>query len=229
VKKVWPKLNTALATFRSKEQQMIDPQTKKKHDERKTVIVLGLVETECVRASEKTKGGGKVPLAVVRRSLGYGLSQPFRHRTTKFQGTLTTNNAVRMHCIVEAHNEKQYGEKTKILYVNITHFNVLSGFLSVKNEQNMYERLLKSALDVHKFFVYKKPSQFCSYINDWTIFDYFILRFKQLFVILCCIFFYLFYEIYKYVKPYIGNLYLINFFSPFVENIFNDILLFYCV
>jgi len=124
---------------------------------------------------------------------------------------------------------RQYGEKIKILYVNITHFSVLSGFLSVKNEQNMFERLLKSALDVHKFFVYKKSSQFCSYINDWSMLDYFILRFKQLFVILCCILFYLCYEIYHFLKPHLGNLYLINFFSPFIENIFRDILLFYCV
>lgn len=124
---------------------------------------------------------------------------------------------------------RQYGEKVKILYINITHFNVLPGFLSVKNEQNMYERLLKSALDVHKFFVHKKSSQFCSYINDWTMFDFLILRSKQLFVILCCILFYFFYEIYFLLKPFLGDLYIINFFSPFIENIFNDILLFYCV
>lgn len=124
---------------------------------------------------------------------------------------------------------RQYGEKTKILYINITHFNVLSGFLSVKNEQNMYERLLKSALDVHKFFVYKKPTQFCSYINDWTMFDFVILRFKQLFVILCCILFYILYEIYKFVKPLMVDLWVFNFFSPFIENIIKDILLFYCV
>jgi NTE family protein len=124
---------------------------------------------------------------------------------------------------------RQYGEKIKILYVNITHFRVLSGFLSVKNEQNMFERLLKSALDVHKFFVYKKSSQFCSYINDWTMIDYLLLRLKQLFVILCCIVFYLCYEIYNFIKKYFGELHLINFFSPFIENIIRDTLLFYCV
>ena len=79
-----------------------------------TTIVLGLMETECVCELEHTKGGGKVPLAVDRRGRGCKISRRFRLQTTKFQGTLTTNNAVCMHCIVEAHNQNQNaGKKTK--------------------------------------------------------------------------------------------------------------------
>ena len=64
-KKVWHELNIALATFRK---QKIDRMTKENQNEKKTVIVLGLMETEYPndRESKRTKGDDEVPLAVHR-------------------------------------------------------------------------------------------------------------------------------------------------------------------
>ena len=66
----------------------------------------------------------------------------------------------------------------KILYISILGLLDLKGMFSVKKEKNNYGRLLTGALDIHNFILYNN-SRFCSYVNDWKINDFALLRVKQ--------------------------------------------------
>jgi hypothetical protein len=117
----------------------------------------------------------------------------------------------------------------KILYVSICNYNKLTSLFSVKKELNPYGRVLEGALDAHNFFLYNSKVRFCSYINDWDMFDYFILRLKQL---IFGTFFYIAINIYyilKFMYPFVSRFLIVQYFSPLIYNIYRDILLFYCL
>ena len=125
-------------------------------------------------------------------------------------------------------SEREIGEK-KILYIEICKYGKLNGMFCVKKEKNNCGRLLEGALDAHEFFLYKKPSKFCSFVNNWGMKDYVLLRFKQLifkFMVYCIILFNL---IGKKCFPYLPDIYIIQFFSPIFFNFYRDFLLFYCL
>lgn len=80
-------------------------------------------------------------------------------------------------------------ENTKILYISITSFKYIKGLLSIKNEINGNNRLFEGILDVNRFFNTNKPSDLCSYIDDWGIKDFIIVRIKELILVLVVIIF----------------------------------------
>ena len=103
----WHNLNTCLAQFRHSQEE-------KQQNERKTVIVLGLMEDKYPDEDEdldceieENNDDEGVPLAVTKGKYKYKLNNSFMHQTRMFRGTLTSHNAVRMHCLVEAHNQNQ--------------------------------------------------------------------------------------------------------------------------
>lgn len=72
-------------------------------------------------------------------------------------------------------------ENIKILYVTLTSFKYIKGIISIKNEQNDYTRVVYGILDIHNFLNNNsnKASDFCSYVNYWSIIDYIVVRFKE--------------------------------------------------
>ena len=124
--------------------------------------------------------------------------------------------------------KRNVGDK-KILYINICVYNKLTSLFSVKKELNPYGRLLEGALDAHNFFLYKGKSKFCSFVNNWGIFDYTLLRLKELIfkmliysIIIC-------YYVYKIFYPLISRFYIVEYLSPVFYNFYRDVLLFYCI
>ena len=116
-----------------------------------------------------------------------------------------------------------------IVYVSINNLYNLNGFFSVKKEKNNYGRFLKGALDAHQLFLYNKRGIFCSYINNWNIFDYFILRFKQLFMKIIFFTFISFYYVFNMLYPYIGSIVVLQNITTIFKNIYRDVILFYCL
>ena len=55
--------------------------------------------------------------------------------------------------------------------------------LYVKNEENVWPRLLTGIVDVNNFFI-GASSEFCSYRNQWSLFNIYNFRIKEIFVLL---------------------------------------------
>ena len=124
--------------------------------------------------------------------------------------------------------ERSINDK-KILYVNICNYNKLHCLFSVRKEINPYGRLLEGALDAHNFFLYKGKAKLCSYINNWGIFDFIVLRLKQFIfkiIFYCAI---VIFYIVKNLYPFLSKFWIVQYFSPLIYNIYRDILLFYCL
>lgn len=119
--------------------------------------------------------------------------------------------------------------ETNIVYISINNLYNLSGIISVKKEKNNYGRFLKGALDAHQLFLYDKKGVFCSYVNKWNIFDYFILRIKQIILKISFYALILIYIIFNFINNYIGDFVFIQNINTVCKNIYRDVILFYCL
>ena len=62
----------------------------------------------------------------------------------------------------------------------------LKSALFTKNEVNVWSRLLNGVVDINNFFS-ESDSGFCSYINNWSIFDFSTLRLREILVVILCL------------------------------------------
>ena len=69
---------------------------------------------------------------------------------------------------------------TKILHLDLYGYDKIGCLLNVKNEKTNYHRILSGLLDIHSFFIKGTSTPMCSYVNNWTIYDYTFNRFKTL-------------------------------------------------
>ena len=70
-------------------------------------------------------------------------------------------------------------ENRKILYVTLTSLKYIKEMISVKNEQNGHMRIFDGILDINKFLNTNRSTDLCSYVNDWSINDFIIVRGKE--------------------------------------------------
>jgi len=68
----------------------------------------------------------------------------------------------------------------KILFLKLTSHSQLNTMVNIKHEINVYGRILEGIIDIHKFFTTSKKTVMCSYIDDWTIFDFGYLRLREI-------------------------------------------------
>ena len=68
-----------------------------------------------------------------------------------------------------------------ILYLSISNRYLWLKTLNIHRERNVYGRLLEGALQAHKFLLHKQKSYMCSYIHDWGIIEWTMVRLNQLF------------------------------------------------
>lgn len=57
------------------------------------------------------------------------------------------------------------------LYLNIHKFDKMMGIISIKNEKTNYCRIISGIIDIHTFFMYKKSTSICSFIEEWSVYD----------------------------------------------------------
>lgn len=67
----------------------------------------------------------------------------------------------------------------KILYINLVPLKKLKNTLYIKNETNIWPRLLYGIEDINSFFLGHK-SEFCSYIENWKLIDFLCLRIREI-------------------------------------------------
>ena len=59
----------------------------------------------------------------------------------------------------------------KILFIHLQSLSKIKNIIFIKNEQNIFSRLLHGIMDIHDFFQHKYPTDMCSYVDDWSIID----------------------------------------------------------
>ena len=69
--------------------------------------------------------------------------------------------------------------ETKILYLSLTTIGKLHDYFNTINDINPCNRIMKGIIDIHDFFLYKKPTKMCSYVNKWSITDFTLYRVKE--------------------------------------------------
>ena len=84
---------------------------------------------------------------------------------------------------------KSRENKRKVLFLNLQSFDKIKKMIFIKNEKNIYPRLLEGLMDTHRFFETCKSNNMCSYVNDWNIIDILFFRLREIiYVILFYIF-----------------------------------------
>ena len=84
---------------------------------------------------------------------------------------------------------KSRENKRKVLFLNLQSFDKFKKMIFIKNEKNIYPRLLEGLMDTHRFFETSKSNNMCSYVNDWNIIDILFFRLREIiYVILFYIF-----------------------------------------
>lgn len=80
-----------------------------------------------------------------------------------------------------------------ILYLNLHSIHHVTGLMSVKNEPNNIKRVVDGVISTHNFFVYKKNTDICSFVDEWSVKEYFT---HYLFTIYLSVFIYVLHKIY---------------------------------
>jgi hypothetical protein len=57
----------------------------------------------------------------------------------------------------------------RVLYMKLTQFNKLPGMFNIKNEEIIEGRILEGLLDTYNFFLKKKETWMCSYVENWGV------------------------------------------------------------
>jgi hypothetical protein len=57
----------------------------------------------------------------------------------------------------------------KTLYVDLFGCDKILNVINIKNEKTNDHRVLAGVLDIHMFFVKKRPTTMCSYVEEWTL------------------------------------------------------------
>ena len=101
-----------------------------------------------------------------------------------------------------------------ILYVSISNYYLWLKSINIHKERNVYGRLVEGALQTHNFLHHKHSSYICSFINDWSIFHWTMVRLNQ-----CGFYTFVFFimnivNIYIKIEPYISDL---SFFKKMKE------------
>jgi hypothetical protein len=73
--------------------------------------------------------------------------------------------------------KKQSGRN--ILFINLQGIDKIFKVLYMKNEKNIYPRLMEGINDIHDFLSTGQPNSLCSYVNEWGIIDIFYFRFRE--------------------------------------------------
>lgn len=117
--------------------------------------------------------------------------------------------------------------KQKILYIRINQLNRFQTMFSIK-EKTMNGRILEGILDCYNFFLHKKPSYYCNYVNNWSLLDFFKLRMKQFFIIILIYIIFLITNISKLLFPFVSKLKICSYIVIILRAMKNDILIKCC-
>jgi|MDSZ01.3.fsa_nt_gb hypothetical protein len=113
----------------------------------------------------------------------------------------------------------------KILFINLQSFDKMKNILVIKNEKNIFSRILTGVLDIHNFFINNKCDM-CSYVNDWTISQIVLYRSRELIFTFICYFINILLILKKYIPDCIDKNIYYNKVLCIIKDIYEDILIY---
>jgi hypothetical protein len=85
--------------------------------------------------------------------------------------------------------DKERDNDRKVLFLNLQSLDKIKKMIFIKNEKNIYSRLLEGLMDTHRFFETNTANNLCSYVNEWSIIDILFFRLREiLYIIIVYIF-----------------------------------------
>ena len=111
----------------------------------------------------------------------------------------------------------------KTLYISSIIFNKLKYIFYLKNEVNIWTRLLTGVMDANSFFS-NNDSEHCSYINNWTMTNFILFRFREIITFFIISVLYIFIYLNNKVPTEItSNIFILRFCS-ILEMLYKNIL-----
>ena len=120
-------------------------------------------------------------------------------------------------------------EDKKIMYLSIANRYFLTGLLKVKNELNVYGRVIEGALEMHKFILYDKHSYMGSYVNNWGLIEYIGLRLNELIFYVFLYTLFLLDYIRNQIYPKVKHIFIIKKIHDLIKKTTVDIMMSYCI
>ena len=115
-----------------------------------------------------------------------------------------------------------------ILYVSISHFSKLKNMLRTRNETTIHGRALEGVIDVYNFFLREKSTLMCSFVDQWSLLDFTILRVKQGAILFSIYWLALCRKIGKSIHPYAERISLYHQLIPVWREMWRDMILHIC-
>ena len=120
-----------------------------------------------------------------------------------------------------------FKERTnKILFINLQTLEKIKNIYVIKNEKNIFARILTGILDIHNFYT-NNTCDMCSYVNDWSIYQILLYRSKELIFTLLCYLINISLILKKYIPNCIDDNIYYNKLLVNINNIYNDIIIYY--
>jgi len=119
--------------------------------------------------------------------------------------------------------------RKKILFINLQGLNKIFKMVYIKNEKNIYPRLMEGLHDIHNFICTGDANSLCSYVNDWNITDIFYFRIRES---LYTLIFYLFrtiLQLEQFIPKQMKNKNIIKQNAFILKNLWNDIIIYMSV
>jgi hypothetical protein len=124
---------------------------------------------------------------------------------------------------------KSKERKRKILFFNLLSINKIKNMIFIKDEKNVYPRLLEGLMDTHTFFDKNKANNMCSYVNNWGITDILLFRLREIITIIIIYIFRLGLKIdYLFPETWKKDPFMLHHLNVF-KNIWRDIMLYITV
>lgn len=114
----------------------------------------------------------------------------------------------------------------KILFINLQGLNKIFKMIYIKNEKNIYPRLMQGLHDTHNFICTGDANTLCSYVNDWNMSDILYFRMRES---LYTILFYLFrtvLQLEEFIPKKLKNKNIIKQNAFILKNLWNDIIIY---
>ena len=112
-----------------------------------------------------------------------------------------------------------------MLYISISNYYLWLKSVNIHKERNVYGRLVEGALQTHNFLHHKHSSYICSYINDWSVFEWTMVRLNQWGFYIFVLVVMNLVNLLKKIYPYICHLSVVKKFKELVGEYIKDLVL----
>lgn len=124
--------------------------------------------------------------------------------------------------------ENRGAREKSILYVCINQIGKLKYMFTLQDEDPYNNRVLEGLLDSYQFFQYNKRTAICSYVNEWSVYDFIMIRGKESIIMAFVYIIYLIHKINQRIHPYIKDTAVYHLIASMMKTIFKDLMLLYC-